>query len=165
MLSLVHTASQSCCQPWKDSYNTNSPRTSLMTIESICTCVCVLLCILAAVTTQEGRLFRSVLLIVWLLLEGGDYSKKYGKYSVVCCVFRPSSQSCIIIPLWRVRLMHFVDTWIIYQAIMSPTFDYMKYKLSSKLCMLQFQFEKLKPIMKQLDLTNIAGIFIFHEVL
>ena len=32
----------------------------------------------AAATIRGRRLFCSELLIVWLLFEGGDYSKKYG---------------------------------------------------------------------------------------
>ena len=32
MLSVVRTASQSCCQLWNDSYSTNSPNTSVLTI-------------------------------------------------------------------------------------------------------------------------------------
>ena len=32
MLSVVHTASQSCCQLWNDSYSTNSPNSSVVTI-------------------------------------------------------------------------------------------------------------------------------------
>ena len=88
MLSLVHTASQSCCQPWKDSYNTNSPRTSLMTTESIHTRVCV------AVYTSRSDNPRGMFISLsasdcvatiwgWRLFEGSDYSKKYSKYSVV----------------------------------------------------------------------------------
>ena len=47
--------------------------------EASCTCIVLVsthvraTCILAAVTIGGRRLFHSELLIVWLLLEGGDY--------------------------------------------------------------------------------------------
>ena len=50
----------------------NSPSASTVTVvrNYFHICVCA-----AAATIQGRRLFRSELLVVWLLFEGGDYSR------------------------------------------------------------------------------------------
>lgn len=76
----------------KDAYNTNGPSASRVSIirnySHMCehaaypnhAAVYTLVCVLhQSVTTVQGwHLFCSELLIVWLLFEGGRYSKKYG---------------------------------------------------------------------------------------
>ena len=55
-------------------------RTGTARCEASCACIVLVSthvrapCILAAVTLGGQRLFHSELLIVWLLLEGGDYA-------------------------------------------------------------------------------------------
>ena len=81
MLSVVHAASQSCCQSWKcliattrQPYSTNP---SIIIRNHSLTCASTT--ILAEATVRGWHLFRSEVLIVQLLFEGGNsvYLTKY----------------------------------------------------------------------------------------
>ena len=67
----------------KDSYNTSSPSTTVVTVVRNHSHTCALLHLLPAATIQGWRLFRSraldcaVTIRGWPLFEGGVYSKKY----------------------------------------------------------------------------------------
>ena len=72
MLSVASTASQSCCQPWKQVAQHKQPYLVIIVRNYFHTCACA--------TIRGLHLFRSELLIVWVLF-GVVYIQRYNVYA------------------------------------------------------------------------------------